>query len=95
MSFERPCHTYGILSGYSVHLLGVRNGKEPHEITEQTTVNIYTSTSIKPDYSYAVSVSVLTEDDYESQPIDVTFVSQAGGKHFHIKIKPRYYHSIL
>lgn len=80
--FERPCHTYGGFNGYRVVLSGTRDGKEQHLVSEDINVNTYTSTSIKPDYNYEVSVSVLTEDKYVSQPIYVLFSSQAGGKLF-------------
>lgn len=79
LTFERPCHTYGTFNSYTVSLLGVRDGKEPHELVEETNLTTYTTTSIKPDYNYTVGVSVLTAGDYKSEPIDVTFVSQAGG----------------
>lgn len=78
VNFERPCHTYGTFSGYNVSLFGIREGKQPHAIIEQTNLTTYTSTLIKPEYNYTVSVSVLT-DNYESRSVNLTFSSQAGG----------------
>lgn len=79
ITFERPCHTYGTLIGYTVVLYGERDGKEPHEVTEETNLTTYTTTSLKPDYVYTVNVSVITESDFRSEPANLTFVTQAGG----------------
>lgn len=92
ITFERPCHTYGTFSGYNVGLLGIRDGREPHEIIEKINQTTFTSIDIKPEYSYTIGVSVLTEDDYESQSINVTFVSQAGGNPFFIFIQILHYY---
>lgn len=81
--YERPCHTYGALIGYSVTLIGEREGKEPQQFTNETDLTVYSTTSLKPEYSYTVSVSVLTDEQFQSEPVTRTFVSQAGGKtHF-------------
>lgn len=78
LTFETPCRTNGTLIGYNVRVLGERSGKEPHEFTQETNDTTYTTTLLRPDYAYTVSVSVLTEG-FQSEEVATNFVSQAGG----------------
>lgn len=61
-------------------MIGVRDGKDPHELLEEINTTTHTITSIKPEYNYTVLITVLTEGGYESEAMNLTFISQAGGK---------------
>lgn len=79
VSFQPPCHTYGILEYYELNLTGLRAGYEDHVIVQNTQNVEYYIDSLRPEYNYTVQLTVKTRN-FKSSAVSENFQSAAGGK---------------